>query len=49
MPPRLPQSSLKRERLAQRWKDLCDRTAVAVVAPAGFGKTTLLLQPDKLN
>lgn len=44
VPPRLPHSPLKRERLIQRWKDLRDRTAVAVVAPAGFGKTTLLLQ-----
>ena len=43
-PPRLPESSLKRERLTQRWKDLADRSAVAAIAPAGFGKTTLLLQ-----
>lgn len=43
-PPRLTQSSLKRERLTQRWKDFHDRAAVGVIAPAGYGKTTLLLQ-----
>ncbi|MFC5569033.1 LuxR C-terminal-related transcriptional regulator [Lysobacter yangpyeongensis] len=44
VPPRLPQSSLKREHLTQRWKELRECTAIAVTAPAGFGKTTLLLQ-----
>lgn len=43
-PPRLPQTALERARLMQMWNRLHERTAIAVVAPAGFGKTTLLLQ-----
>ncbi|WP_460727803.1 LuxR C-terminal-related transcriptional regulator [Lysobacter rhizosphaerae] len=43
-PPRMPRTALERERLQRFWADVHDRTAIAVVAPAGFGKTTLLLQ-----
>jgi LuxR family maltose regulon positive regulatory protein len=43
-PPRMPRTALERERLQRFWTDVHDRTAIAVVAPAGFGKTTLLLQ-----
>src|SRR5690349_4905437 len=43
-PPRVPRMALERDRLARFWTDVCDRTAIAVVAPAGFGKTTLLAQ-----
>jgi LuxR family transcriptional regulator, maltose regulon positive regulatory protein len=43
-PPRLPRTALERIRLMQMWRQLHERTAIAVVAPAGFGKTTLLLQ-----
>jgi LuxR family maltose regulon positive regulatory protein len=43
-PPRLPRAAVVRERLL-RWRDdVHERTATCVVAPAGFGKTTLLLQ-----
>jgi LuxR family maltose regulon positive regulatory protein len=43
-PPRLPRATLARARLANFHADVQERTAVCVVAPAGFGKTTLLLQ-----
>ena len=43
-PPRMPRTALERERLTRFWTDVCDRTAIAVIAPAGFGKTTLLTQ-----
>ncbi len=43
-PPRMPRTALERGRLQRFWVDVHDRTAIAVVAPAGFGKTTLLLQ-----
>ena len=43
-PPRMPRSALERERLAQFWADVRERTAIAIVAPAGFGKTTLMSQ-----
>jgi LuxR family maltose regulon positive regulatory protein len=43
-PPRMPRSALERERLARFWADVRDRTAITVVAPAGFGKTTLMAQ-----
>ena len=43
MPPRLPRAALERERLQREWERIHDRTAVVVAAPAGFGKTTLLL------
>ncbi|HEY2346113.1 MAG TPA: LuxR C-terminal-related transcriptional regulator [Xanthomonadaceae bacterium] len=41
-PPRLPRTALERDRLSRLWDTVSDRTAIAVVAPAGFGKTTLL-------
>jgi LuxR family maltose regulon positive regulatory protein len=43
MPPRLPRAVMGRARLHREWERLHDRTAVVVAAPAGFGKTTLLL------
>lgn len=42
--PRLPRTALQRSRLTELWSVLRDRTAISVVAPKGFGKTTLLLQ-----
>lgn len=44
MPPRLPRGMLERGRLLPFWTSARECTAIAVVAPAGFGKTTLLLQ-----
>jgi LuxR family maltose regulon positive regulatory protein len=44
MPPRLPRTAMERERLQRTWDRVHDCTAVVVAAPAGFGKTTLLLQ-----
>jgi LuxR family maltose regulon positive regulatory protein len=43
-PPRLPRGALRRDRFMPFWTSTRERTAIAVVAPAGFGKTTLLLQ-----
>src|SRR5690349_15512414 len=43
-PQRVPRTALRREALPRRWLELRSRTAIAVVAPDGFGKTTLLLQ-----
>ena len=43
-PPRLPRTALERDRLSRIWDIVCDRTAIAVFAPPGFGKTTLLVQ-----
>ncbi|MFL6591753.1 MAG: AAA family ATPase, partial [Luteimonas sp.] len=43
MPPRLPRAALARERLQGEWERIHDHIAVVVAAPAGFGKTTLLL------
>ncbi|MEO8161411.1 MAG: LuxR C-terminal-related transcriptional regulator, partial [Arenimonas sp.] len=43
-PPRLPRTALERERLTRIWDIVRDRTAIAVIAPPGFGKTTLLVQ-----
>ena len=43
-PPRVSRATLERDRLLRFWTDVRDRTAIAVVAPAGFGKTTLLAQ-----
>jgi LuxR family maltose regulon positive regulatory protein len=43
-PQRMPRTALRREALSRCWAELRSRTAVAVVAPDGFGKTTLLLQ-----
>ena len=43
MPPRLPRGAMERVRLQREWERVRDCTAVVVTAPAGFGKTTLLL------
>lgn len=43
MPPRLPRAAMERARLQREWERIHDCTAVVVTAPAGFGKTTLLL------
>lgn len=43
-PPRLPRTALERNRLSRIWDIVCDRTAIVVFAPPGFGKTTLLAQ-----
>ena len=43
-PPRLPRAAVERERLLEFWDDVYERTAIQLVAPAGFGKTTVLLQ-----
>lgn len=43
-PPRLPRTAVERERFSKIWDIVRERTAIAVVAPAGFGKTTLLAQ-----
>ncbi len=42
-PPRLPRMAVERDRLSRIWDIVCDRTAITVLAPAGFGKTTLLV------
>jgi LuxR family maltose regulon positive regulatory protein len=42
-PPRLPRTALERDRLSRIWDIVCDRTAITVLAPPGFGKTTLLV------
>ena len=47
-PPRLPRSALERERLLRAWAEVHDRAAIVVVAPPGFGKTTLLMQWQRL-
>jgi LuxR family maltose regulon positive regulatory protein len=47
-PPRAHRATLTRERLARLWADVRDRTAIAVIAPRGFGKTTLLVQWRRL-
>ena len=47
-PPRAPRTSLPRQRLADIWADIHDRPVVAVQAPRGFGKTTLLVQWRRL-
>ena len=43
-PPRLPRTAVERERFSKIWDIVRERTAIAVIAPAGFGKTTLLAQ-----
>jgi LuxR family maltose regulon positive regulatory protein len=43
-PPRMSSAALERERLRAAWRRHHERTVVLVTAPAGFGKTTLLLQ-----
>lgn len=43
-PPRVARCALERTALEEAWADVLERTAATVVAPAGFGKTTLLAQ-----
>lgn len=43
-PPRLPRAVLRREHLIPRWLEVRDRPLLMVLAPEGFGKSTLLLQ-----
>jgi len=43
-PPRMTRAALERAHLRHAWDAHHDRTVFTVVAPAGFGKTTLLLQ-----
>ena len=43
-PPRLGRAIAPRARLDKRWSEVCERTAIVVTAPQGFGKTTLLAQ-----
>lgn len=43
-PPRMPRAAIERERLHAFWEDAHGCTALLLVASAGFGKTTLLLQ-----
>jgi len=47
-PPRLARSALERTRFTQLWQQVRERTATAVIASAGFGKTTLMLQWRRL-
>ncbi|MBS0194189.1 MAG: AAA family ATPase [Proteobacteria bacterium] len=42
-PPRLPRTAIERARLERIWEAIGDRTVVTVLAPAGFGKTVLLV------
>ena len=42
--PRVPRAALERDALLRLWHIARERTATAVVAPAGFGKSTLLAQ-----
>lgn len=43
-PPRMPRVALERTRLRAAWLRHHDRTVLSLTAPAGYGKTTLLLQ-----
>jgi LuxR family maltose regulon positive regulatory protein len=43
-PPRLLRGVAKRDRLHSFWLSARERSAILVTAPAGFGKTTVLLQ-----
>lgn len=47
-PPRLSRTALQRERLSVLWAEVRERAAISIVAPKGFGKTTLLLQWRRL-
>jgi len=47
-PPRLPRAALERPRFVELWQQVSERAVLAVVAPAGFGKTTLMLQWRRL-
>ncbi|MFS8063071.1 MAG: AAA family ATPase, partial [Luteimonas sp.] len=42
-PPRVQRTALERARLSRIWDIVQDRTMIAVFAPPGFGKTTLLV------
>ncbi|WP_460727099.1 AAA family ATPase [Lysobacter rhizosphaerae] len=43
-PPRLQRTAIERARLMGFWDDVHERTAIQLFAPAGFGKTTVMLQ-----
>ena len=43
-PPRLPRAAIERAHLRDAWRTRHDRVVFMATAPAGFGKTTLLLQ-----
>jgi LuxR family maltose regulon positive regulatory protein len=43
-PPRMQRTALERAALQPAWEGLRDRAVIAMIAPAGFGKTTLLTQ-----
>ena len=43
-PPRMPRAALERAHLRDAWRAHHDRIVFTATAPAGFGKTTLLLQ-----
>jgi LuxR family maltose regulon positive regulatory protein len=47
-PPRLSRGALERARFTGLWHQVRERTATVVIAPAGFGKTTLMLQWRRL-
>lgn len=47
-PPRAARTALARPRMGELWARVRDRSAVAVVAPRGFGKTMLLIQWRRL-
>src|SRR5215472_3635620 len=48
VPPRAHRMTLTRPRLQRIWEEVSDRMVVAVCAPRGFGKTTLLTQWRRL-
>lgn len=48
IPPRPHRVSLARARLERIWEEINDRAVIAVVAPRGFGKSTLLVQWRRL-
>src|SRR5215472_447520 len=48
VPPRAHRMTLTRPRLQRIWEEVSDRMVVAVCAPRGFGKTTLLVQWRRL-
>ena len=47
-PPRRPRAALERPRFVELWQQVNERAVLAVVAPAGFGKTILMLQWRRL-
>jgi LuxR family maltose regulon positive regulatory protein len=48
-PPRLARGALERPRFTEVWQQVRERTAIGVIASAGFGKTTLMLQWRRLG